>query len=133
MKDALRAAMEVVYKLDEQEEAVRRVLNRMDASVTSQGQDAKDRRRHLGALLAGVWSGSMWAMWARPLVAETWLQVDKGFVKNMQEQRRIKKEENEFKKLRSTRTGQRGQAGGNINTDTQMTFFGSIRAFFQLG
>jgi len=143
MKDALRRALEVVVELDEQEDAVRRQLNRLDARTAGKAQSAEDRRRHLMALLAGVWSGSLWAMWTRPLVAETWMQVDKGFVKKLRDQRKMRKEDREFAKLRTARTGRglgtRGRStggggvGGGVDMDTQTTLFGSIKALFQMG
>jgi len=131
LREGLRAKMEVIRGLDRREDRVARELNRLGLSAASAEMRAEDRRRQMRALLVGVWSASMWAMWARPLVAETWLAVDKGFLKRMRDGRDARR-----KRREDARAGKvhphAGHGRHNLNTDTAMTAWAGFKGIFGL-
>jgi len=123
LREELRAAMEAVRGLDRREDRITRELNRLAAAGAEMARG--DRRARMRALLLGVWSASMWAMWARPLVAETWLAVDKSLLQRMRDGREARK-----KRRNGEVDAKAADRGVNVHADTATTAWEGFRGLF---
>jgi hypothetical protein len=130
LREGLRAKMEVIRGLDRREDRATRELNRLGLSAAGAEMTAEGRQRQMRALLVGLWSASLWAMWARPLVAETWVAVDRGFLKRMRDDRAARKKRRED--ARSGKVHPHAGHGQNVTTDTTLTAWGALKGVFAL-
>ena len=133
LREDIRAKMAVIRDLDAREDRIARDLNKLGLSDTAHTLAARDRHQQLRALMLGLWSSSMWAMWARPLVAEKWMAVDKSLMTRMKESRQAKKERQKAAQLAKQGGFKDEYSKIHTNEDTRATFMSAIRGVLAIG